>query len=41
MEGLNYRKSLSSASAFPACLLDALAGYQYLLDELGFASKVG
>lgn len=38
--GLNYRKSLSAATAFPACLLDALAGYQYLIDELGFKAKV-
>lgn len=38
--GLNYRKSLSAASAFPACLLDALAGYQYLIDNLGFQAKV-
>lgn len=36
----NYRKCLDDASAFPAPLLDCLAGYQYLVDELGFEPKV-
>lgn len=35
---MNYRKSLDKTTAFPASLLDALAGYQYLL-SLGFEPK--
>lgn len=38
MAAVNYRKSLDKTSAFPASLLDALAGYQYLL-SLGFEPK--
>ena len=34
--GVNYRKSLDPASAFPGNLLDALAGYLYVTKELGF-----
>lgn len=37
---VNYRKSLSADSAFPACLWDALAGWQYLIEELGFRPEV-
>ncbi|KAJ9091609.1 hypothetical protein QFC21_007149 [Naganishia friedmannii] len=33
---VNYRKSLSVDTAFPACLLDALAGYLFLTRDLGF-----
>jgi acetyl esterase/lipase len=37
--GVNYRKCLSPTSAFPAPILDALAGYIYLTDILHFAAK--
>ncbi|GHJ83602.1 hypothetical protein NliqN6_0004 [Naganishia liquefaciens] len=33
---VNYRKSLTAETAFPACLLDALAGYLFLTRDLGF-----
>ncbi|KAI5448890.1 hypothetical protein NCC49_006028 [Naganishia albida] len=33
---VNYRKSLTVDTSFPACLLDALAGYLYLTRDLGF-----
>lgn len=36
----NYRKALDDASAFPAQLLDALAGWQYLTEDLGFEPQV-
>jgi len=36
---VNYRKSLSADSAFPACLIDALAGYVYLVEQLGFKAE--
>jgi acetyl esterase/lipase len=39
-EGINYRKSLSADTAFPASLLDSLAGFQYLVEELGFQPRV-
>lgn len=35
---MNYRKCLSSDTAFPAPLLDALAGYIYLTQTLGFSA---
>lgn len=35
----NYRKSLDDATAFPASLLDSLAGWQFLVHELGFAPR--
>jgi hypothetical protein len=37
---VNYRKSLSVDTAFPACLLDALAGYLFLTRDLGFEASV-
>lgn len=33
---VNYRKTLSPEAAFPAPLLDAVAGWEYLTNELGF-----
>ncbi|KAJ9115381.1 hypothetical protein QFC22_005136 [Naganishia vaughanmartiniae] len=36
LPAVNYRKSLSVETAFPACLLDALAGYLFLTRDLGF-----
>ncbi|WWD17607.1 hypothetical protein CI109_102048 [Kwoniella shandongensis] len=36
---VNYRKSLSADSAFPASLLDCLAGLQYVVQERGFEAK--
>jgi acetyl esterase/lipase len=35
---VNHRKALSPSTAFPAQLLDLLAGYAYLL-SLGFAAE--
>lgn len=37
---VNYRKSLTIDSSFPACLLDALAGYLFLTRTLGFEPSV-
>jgi acetyl esterase/lipase len=37
--GVNYRKTLSSETAFPAPILDALAGYLYLTQKLRFPSS--
>lgn len=34
--GVNYRKSIYPDAAFPGNLLDALSGYLYLVNELGF-----
>lgn len=34
--GVNYRKSIQPDAAFPGNLLDALSGYLYLVNELGF-----
>lgn len=36
---MNYRKCLSSDTAFPAPLLDALAGYIYLTQTLSFPAE--
>lgn len=36
---VNYRKTLSPDTAFPAPLLDAVAGWEYLIDELQFEPK--
>jgi acetyl esterase/lipase len=36
---MNYRKCLSADTAFPAPLLDALAGYIYLTQTLGFSAE--
>lgn len=33
---VNYRKALDSSSAFPAPLIDALAGWSYVTEKLGF-----
>jgi hypothetical protein len=40
LPAVNYRKSLSADSAFPACLIDALAGYVYVIEQLGFKAEV-
>jgi acetyl esterase/lipase len=37
--GVNYRKILTASAAFPAPLLDALAGWDYLTRDLGFAPE--
>ncbi|GFZ42605.1 hypothetical protein JCM24511_00322 [Saitozyma sp. JCM 24511] len=37
--GVNYRKCLASASAFPGPILDALAGYIHLTSILSFAPE--
>lgn len=37
---VNYRKSLTAETAFPACLLDALSGYIFLTRDLGFSPSV-
>jgi acetyl esterase/lipase len=36
ISGVNYRKSIQPDAAFPGNLLDALSGYLYLVNELGF-----
>ncbi|WWC64401.1 uncharacterized protein I303_107011 [Kwoniella dejecticola CBS 10117] len=36
---VNYRKTLSASTAFPAPLLDVLAGYLYLTQTLGFSPR--
>ncbi|WVQ82452.1 hypothetical protein IAT38_004581 [Cryptococcus sp. DSM 104549] len=36
---INYRKSLSDATAFPCSLLDCMAGFQYVVEEKGFDAQ--
>ena len=40
---LEYRLASASpfpsANAFPACLVDAIAGYRYLVEDVGFAPE--